>query len=123
MNIPSRFSYMSLRLYLLLLATAAVCACGTPMMLKGVDVSPNTANGGTADGGAQTSGVIPTLAGDTATLYAVSMNAGVWQSLNGGSWTQLVNSPQRAYSIAIDPTNKHHIAVGERDGDKSDPAK
>jgi hypothetical protein len=123
MNVLSRFHFTKFRLGLVLLAASAVCACVVPTELTGLDVSPNTANGVPADGAAQTSGVIPTLAGDTDNLYAVSLNAGVWQSLNGGPWAQLANSPQRAYSIAIDPTNKHHIAVGERDGDKRDPTK
>src|SRR5882724_10476026 len=122
MDILSRIACTRAHLYVLLLATAALCACGKPTMLMGLDVSPNSANGLQADGGAQTAGVTPILVGDADALYAVSMDAGVWQSLNGGAWTQLANSPQRAYSIAIDRSDRQHIAVGERDGDRSDPA-
>ena len=121
MDILSRFRRLGFHTCLVLLAATLAVACTKPTKLTGLDVSPNSPNGGPADGGAQTSGVIPTLVGDTGMLYAVSLNAGVWQSANGGSWVQLVNSPQRAYSIAIDPNNKDHIAVGERDGDKKDP--
>lgn len=105
----------------LLLAALAPSACGSSANpLVGVDISPDQVNGIIADNGASTSGIIPTLAGDSNTLYAVSLNAGVWRSDEGGPWVQLPNSPPRAYSIAIDPNNVHHIAIGERDGDSID---
>src|SRR5437762_943136 len=80
------------------------------------DVGPNTVNG-VDQGEVDTAGLTPSLAGSQSGLYAVSLNAGVWKSVNGGAWTQLSNSPPRAYSIAADPQNGLHLAVGERDGD------
>jgi hypothetical protein len=105
-----------------LLAAMAPSACGgnSTLPLTGVDISPDQVNGVPADTGASTAGLIHTLAGDENTLYAVSLNAGVWRSAGGGPWAQLPNSPPRAYSIAVDPSNPHHIAVGERDGDSID---
>jgi hypothetical protein len=103
----------------LVLAAIAPSACGdsTVIALVGVDISPDQVNGVPADDGASTSGLIHSLAGDEKTLYAVSLNAGVWRSVGGGAWAQLPHSPQRAFSIAVDPANPQHIAVGERDGD------
>lgn len=108
---------------LVLVILTAVAACTPATTLRGLDISPNTLDGQVADGDAQTAGVMPTLAGAGTTIYAVSMNAGVWQSVNGGPWSQLSNSSAYAYSIAIDPTNPHHVAVGDRDGDRADPSK
>jgi hypothetical protein len=108
----------------LLLAAMSPSACGNSTLpLVGVDISPDQANGVPADNGASTSGLIHSLAGDEKTLYAVSLNAGVWRSVGGAPWVQLPNSPPRAYAIAIDPNNVQHIAVGERDGDATDPSK
>src|SRR6266436_3702565 len=107
----------------ILLATLSGCDTTPPKMLTGADVSPNTANGVAADGGAQPAGVIPILAGNDSVVYAVSMYAGVWRSIKGRSWVQLANSPSRAYSIAVDPRDSTHIAVGERNGDHKDTTK
>jgi hypothetical protein len=82
------------------------------------DVGPTTANGTSGTyGDSGTAGVTRYLVGSLSALYAVSMNAGVWKSVKGAPWVQLSNSPPRAYSIATDPQNLSHLAVGERDGD------
>lgn len=89
------------------LATLAGPACE--------DVSPNLPNGATKSR-ASTAGLTLAVAGDRNTLYAVSLNAGVWRSDRGGPWHQLSASPPNANCIAVDPANVRHIAVGERNG-------
>ena len=97
--------------------------CGTVVY----DISPNIDNG-IVSSGASSSGLIVSLAGSASTLYAVTANAGVWRtppSLGGPpdperkdpAWAQLWKSPERAYCIAVDPSNSLHLVVGERDGD------
>lgn len=66
------------------------------------------------------SGVVGALAGSSSTLFAIPKAAGVWRSINGGAWTPLTGSPPRAHSIAIDPRNRTHVAVGERADDAAD---
>lgn len=80
------------------------------------DISPDAPNGSTFSGDGH-AGLTISLAGDTSALYAVSLNAGIWKSSNNGSWFRLLNSPRYAYSIAVDPNNPSHLAVGERNGD------
>ena len=75
---------------------------------------------GTTGGGAEPSGLTVSLAGDSAVTYAVSLDAGVWKSVNGASWVRLNRSPRYAYAIAVDPNNHSHLAVGERGGDAVD---
>lgn len=82
------------------------------------DISPNAPNG-TLHANSDSAGVTIKLAGDEATLYAVSLNAGVWKSVNGGAWQQLPESPRYAFTIAIDPKDSSHVAVGERNGDRT----
>src|SRR5206468_2186000 len=84
------------------------------------DISPNLLNG-TSRVSPSSAGLTVALAGGTSRLYAVSLNAGVWRS-DGPEhpWVQLSQSPPRAYSITIDPTNAQHLAVGEREDDKRD---
>jgi hypothetical protein len=110
-----------------MLAAALILGCKKPKTLQGVDISPNLSNAVLppgADGGhGYPAGITVGIAGDEKVLYAVSLNAGVWMSTNGGAWVQLGNSPPRAYSIAVDPTNPKHVVVGERDGDFKDPSK
>lgn len=84
-----------------------------------VDISPNLP-AGTVQARPSTAGLTVGIAGDTSALYAVSLNAGVWKSVNNGPWAQLPNSPPRAYDLAIDPNDHSHLAVGERAGDSTD---
>ncbi len=86
------------------------------------DIGPNTTNGSVTSpyGNAETAGQPVTLAGNSSALYLVTLNAGIWRSLNNRPWVQLHASPPRAYTIAIDPLNSMHIVVGERDGDAQD---
>jgi hypothetical protein len=83
------------------------------------DISPNLPDG-LIQAYPSTGGRTVAVAGDTSALYAVTVAAGVWKSVNGGPWVQLANAPARAYSIAVDPNNASHLAVGERDGDAAD---
>ena len=86
------------------------------------DISPDLSNG-TSREAPSSAGLTVALAGGTSRLYAVSLNAGVWRSDGPEhAWVQLAQSPPRAYSIAIDPTNAQHLAVGEREDDKKDVA-
>jgi hypothetical protein len=75
--------------------------------------------------GNSTAGLTLQIVGHDLDLYAVSLNAGVWKSLNHGPWVQLQGLPgaypTRAYCIAMDPQNFDHLAVGERDGDAINP--
>lgn len=67
--------------------------------------------------GRQFSGVVQTLAGTRDMTFAIPKTGGVWRSVNRGAWTYLRESPPRAFSIAVEPRNTQHIAVGERDDD------
>jgi hypothetical protein len=67
--------------------------------------------------GTNASGLTQQLAGTAFTLYAVTLDAGVARSINGGAWIRLTNSPRYAYSIAVDPKDNTHVVVGERAGD------
>jgi hypothetical protein len=87
------------------------------------DVSPESANG-SPQASPSSAGLTVSLAGNSSRLYAVSLNAGVWRSDGSDhAWEQLHNSPPRAYSIASDPNNNLHLAVGEREDDQSDSTK
>jgi hypothetical protein len=88
------------------------------------DASPDAADGGPPCGHC-TAGVTVGIAGNNAYLYAVSADAGVWRSgnssegaLTASEWYQLPAGPPRAFSIAVDPNNQQHLAVGQRDGDQ-----
>src|ERR1051325_2542232 len=78
------------------------------------DISPNDANGSRLSVNVAPTGVIKGLAGDNHALYAVSANAGIWKSAEGGAWQQLPNSPARAFCIAQNPNDSSHLIVGER---------
>jgi hypothetical protein len=97
----------------LLLSATGCVGCGPYRE----DISPDTPNG--ASSVSSTAGLTYAIAGDDSATYAVSLNAGVWKSTNGGAWIQLRDSPRYASAIAVDPTDISHIAVGERDGDAS----
>jgi hypothetical protein len=67
-------------------------------------------------------GATVALGGDGSSyLFAASFNAGLWrwQHLPNDAtpWQQLANGPTHPFTIASDPANARHIAVGERDGD------
>src|SRR5262245_32442238 len=81
------------------------------------DIQPNRANGTVVPYGPETGGQPIALVGDSSRTYLVTFNAGVWRSIRNGPWVQIPNSPPRAYSIAVDPNDSSHLAVGERDGD------
>jgi hypothetical protein len=101
-------------------ATAAIDVRGPlPSPPPVSDVSPDEPEG--KNNSATASGVVQQLAGREGALYAVSKTAGVWQSTAGGRWQQLLASPTRAISIAIDPGDERHIVVGEREDETIDP--
>lgn len=93
----------------------------TPLPSTMEDISPNTPNGSLGEN-ASTAGVIIGLAGNEYTLYALSLNAGVWRSAAGGLWMQLANSPRYGCCIAVDPNDPFHVVVGERDGNAVSPS-
>ncbi len=79
------------------------------------DVSPNLPHG-VLKTRASTAGLTLQVVGSHKALYALSLNAGVWRSDNGGPWHQLPESSRNATCIAVDPTNSNHLVVGERNG-------
>lgn len=62
-------------------------------------------------------GVIYAVAGDQAVTYAISLNAGVWRGGAGLPWISLPKSPRFSQCLSVDPSDRSHIFVGERDGD------
>jgi hypothetical protein len=93
-------------------ATMALAGCGVAFL----DISPNSTSSQQQHSSGP-SGVVYGIYGDESALYALTPSAGVWKSTSGGPWAQLSASPRYAISMAIDPTNPAHLAVGERDGD------
>lgn len=85
-----------------------------------IDAGPTFADGTDGAERRSSAGVVYQLAGDQNAMYAVSLNAGVWQRLQGDRWRQLPNSSALATAIAIDPTNPRHIATSDRNNDASD---
>jgi hypothetical protein len=98
---------------LLWLLLAVLPACPHP----GRDISPNRINGTVQGTEASPAGLTYELAGTDHALYAVSLDAGVWKSVDGGAWRQLAASPRWAATIAVDPADDTHVVVGEREGD------
>jgi hypothetical protein len=92
----------------LTVAAATGCA-GTAFF----DVSPDSPSGSSSGG------LTYALAGDDGALYAVSLDAGLWRSPTSRVWSQL-KGPRYALSVAVDPADPSHLAVGERDGDARD---
>ena len=86
-------------------------ACGAGF----TDISPNAP----ATVLSSSAGITYALAGNDAGLYAVSLSAGLWRSAYNGSgrtWRPLAG-PRYAMSIAVDPADSKHLAVGEHNGD------
>jgi len=92
----------------------------SPETPAGEDVSVDQPNNQPQPQRGSEAGLTVAMAGDEQTLYAVSLDAGVWRADNGGPWSQLASSPPLALSIAVDPANRSHVAVGERNGDAYD---
>jgi hypothetical protein len=65
--------------------------------------------------GSSSGGLTYALAGDDGALYPVSLDAGFWRSPTSRVWSQL-KGPRYALSVAVDPADPSHLAVGERDG-------
>ena len=91
----------------------------TEPVLAVEDISPDVANASKV-ASPSSAGLAVSLAGDVSALYTVALNAGVWKSVSGGPWQRLPQSPRYAYSVAVDPNNRNHLAVGERAGDAAD---
>lgn len=79
-------------------------------------VSPDTPNGKPQPFLVSTAGLTPALLGSEDPLYALSLNAGLWVSHNGGAWQPLPNSPPLAYCVAQDAKHPSHLVIGEREG-------
>jgi hypothetical protein len=90
-----------------LVAVAMTTGCAGTIF---VDISPN------APSGFSSGGLTYALTGADAGLYAVSLDAGLWSSPTSRIWTQL-RGPRYALSVAVDPADPTHLAVGERNGD------
>lgn len=88
-----------------------------PQALFGEDPSVDLANGKPQPFRGSAAGLTSAVAGNEQVLYAVSLNAGVWKSVEERRWQQLPKSPPLACSIAVDPSNSAHLVVGERNGD------
>lgn len=102
--------------------TVLRCLCQSLFVLSlsgcaplAIDISPDLKN--TAPSvEASYAGLTIEIAGTERTLFAVSLNAGVWTESNGGAWRQLSKSPAQAQTIAVDPNDESHVLVGERAG-------
>ncbi len=101
------------------LFTVCISSCSNCRKVFVQDISPNLANGETQYH-ACTAGLTAELAGNDHELYAVSLNAGIFKSVDGGAWTQLENSPRYTTTLTVDPKNRNHLLAGERNGD-ADP--
>src|SRR5665213_2807802 len=104
----------ALRIWFVLIVTFWLSGCCTSMCVR--DIAPNTSNG-TSQAGSSTAGLTYDLAGDDGLLYALSLNAGLFRSRNGGPWVQLAHSPSMATKVLADPFNPQHLFVGERNSD------
>jgi hypothetical protein len=97
------------------------------------EFSPNDP-AGTVQRDQSAAGSMSAVAGSSQALYAVSKTAGVWRSVGGNPWEQLQGIgqpyyryragvspagyvPEKAFCIAVDPTQESHLAIGETDGD------
>ena len=78
------------------------------------DISPDN------QGYPETGGRAIALAGNDGSLYAISLNAGVWRGKRTESgvrrWVQSAD-PRYAHCIAVDDKQPTHIIVGDREGD------
>jgi len=90
-----------------------------PIAPSAQDITPDApiALPGNRDRRSSSAGLTIGVEGDDAQLYAVSLNAGLFVAKAGRPFEQLAASPRYAQTLAIDPDDKRHLAVGERDGD------
>jgi|GEM_PF-2538954 len=110
----------------------SIVACSVPLLAAGCsgcvatyrDVGPDFDDARNEDWRGSSAGLIYQLAGDRNTLYAVSLNAGIWRRKSGERWHQLSQSSPLTTSLAVDPTNPRHLVSGDRNnaGTDSDPA-
>jgi hypothetical protein len=92
-----------------------------PLRPQILNIGPPGQDGAFSSDDSET-GVMNKVAGDSSILYAVSTHAGVWRSTSLGRWVQLTQTPPRAVSIAVDPSDNRHLIVGERGDDKPIPS-
>ena len=83
------------------------------------DVGPNVGDG-KRSAGPSSAGLTYQLAGDSNTMYAVSLDAGIWRRRKGSTWQELPQSSRLATSIAVDPSNPNHLVTGDRNNDASE---
>lgn len=100
--------------------TFGVCTILAGCVAISEDISPDLPNASAAATATQANGsyagVTVAVAGDENTLYAISLNAGIWRADNGDAWHQLQSSPGDGQVIAVDPGDSHHVVVGARSG-------
>jgi hypothetical protein len=113
--------------FLLVVAVLAVNGCDGCNQVLLYDFNPQRENGLPATAATSPAGLMLGVGGNASTLYAVSLNAGVWRSISTdvnkpAPWVQLWKSPFGAYSLAVDPSNPAHLAVGQRDGENANAA-
>jgi hypothetical protein len=84
------------------------------------DVGPNDADGSRSNYSHSSTGLTYQLAGDQNTMYAVSLNAGIWRRNKGDQWRQLNQSSPLTTVLAIDPSNPAHLVSGDRDNNASE---
>jgi hypothetical protein len=93
----------------------------SPSAIQFVDDGPDQPNGLVNGGNATSAGMAFVFAGDVDALYLVPYAGGLWVSHQGANWEELLDAPARTISVAVDPLDPTHLAVGEREGDFTNP--
>ena len=71
-----------------------------------------------------TGGLTIALAGSNASLFAVSLNAGIWHSNASESGSRLwkqAAEPRYTHCVAVDPAQPSHVVAGDKEGDAQEP--
>jgi hypothetical protein len=108
---------MMLRLLRLSLLTGLLAFVGCAAAYR--DVGPNDADGSRSNYSHSSTGLTYQLAGDQNTMYAVSLNAGIWRRNKGDQWRQLNQSSFLTTVLSVDPSNPAHLVSGDRDNNAS----
>ncbi len=112
---------MRLRTLALVASTLALLATGCDGCVAAYsELGPDLGDGREDDWRASQTGLIYQLASDGYTMYAVSLNAGIWRRRIGDRWKQLANSSPLATSLAVDPTSPRHLVSGDRNNPGTD---
>ena len=109
-----------------LLRTFGLCQMSLTLLLftgcasSFIDAGPNLIDGSNDSWEASPTGLIYRLAGDEHTMYAVSLNAGIWRRASGEQWKQLPASSPLATDLAVDPNDPRHLVSSDRNGAASE---